>query len=77
MYVTSAVTGTKHIRVPLDGRLRDGVDDAVSDRCRCLARRDAEVGAAKLVRIPDAAIFVPFDRPDRVAAKIADFAPSP
>jgi pimeloyl-ACP methyl ester carboxylesterase len=36
-----------------------------------------EVGGAKLVRIPDAATFVPFDQPDRVAAAIADFAPSP
>jgi len=36
-----------------------------------------EVGGAKLVRIPDAATFVPFDQPDRVATAIADFAPSP
>ena len=36
-----------------------------------------EVGGAKLVRIPDAASFVPFDQPDRVAAAIAEFAPSP
>jgi pimeloyl-ACP methyl ester carboxylesterase len=36
-----------------------------------------EVGGAKLVRIPDAATFVAFDQPDRVATAIADFAPSP
>jgi pimeloyl-ACP methyl ester carboxylesterase len=36
-----------------------------------------EVGGAKLVRIPDAATFVPFDQPGRVAAAIAEFAPSP
>jgi pimeloyl-ACP methyl ester carboxylesterase len=36
-----------------------------------------EVGGAKLVRIPDAATFVPFDQPGLVAAAIADFAPSP
>jgi pimeloyl-ACP methyl ester carboxylesterase len=35
-----------------------------------------EVGGAKLVRIPDSATFVPFDQPERVAAEIADFAPS-
>lgn len=40
-------------------------------------RLAAEVGGAKLVEIPDAATFVPFDQPDRVAAEIADFAPSP
>jgi pimeloyl-ACP methyl ester carboxylesterase len=41
-------------------------------------RLAGEVGGdAKLVRIPDAATFVPFDQPDRVAAAIADFAPSP
>jgi pimeloyl-ACP methyl ester carboxylesterase len=36
-----------------------------------------EVGGAKLVRIPDARTFVPFDQPQRVASAIADFAPSP
>ncbi len=36
-----------------------------------------EVGGAQLVRIPDSASFVPLDQPDRVAAAIADFAPSP
>jgi pimeloyl-ACP methyl ester carboxylesterase len=40
-------------------------------------RLAAEVGGAQLVRIPDSASFVPFDQPDRVAAAIADFAPSP
>jgi len=40
-------------------------------------RLAAEVGGAKLVRIPDSATFVPFDQPNRVAAAIADFAPSP
>jgi pimeloyl-ACP methyl ester carboxylesterase len=40
-------------------------------------RLAGEVGGAKLVEIPDAATFVPFDQPDRVAAEIADFAPSP
>jgi pimeloyl-ACP methyl ester carboxylesterase len=33
-------------------------------------------GGAKLVRIPDSKTFVPFDQPDRVAAAIAEFAPS-
>jgi pimeloyl-ACP methyl ester carboxylesterase len=40
-------------------------------------RLASEVGGAKLVRIPDAGTFVPFDQPDRLAAEIADFAPSP
>ncbi|HVS98995.1 MAG TPA: alpha/beta hydrolase [Solirubrobacterales bacterium] len=40
-------------------------------------RLAAEVGGAKLVRIPDAATFVALDQPDRLAAAIADFAPSP
>ncbi|HEX3737135.1 MAG TPA: alpha/beta hydrolase [Solirubrobacterales bacterium] len=40
-------------------------------------RLAAEVGGAKLVRIPDAATFVPLDQPDRLATAIADFAPSP
>jgi pimeloyl-ACP methyl ester carboxylesterase len=44
---------------------------------RYAERLAEEVGGAKLVRIPDAATFVPFDQPDRVAAAIADFAPSP
>jgi len=35
-----------------------------------------EVGGAKLVEIPDSATFVPFDQPGRLAAEIADFAPS-
>jgi len=39
-------------------------------------RLAAEVGGAQLVRIPDSATFVPFDQPDRLAAAIADFAPS-
>jgi pimeloyl-ACP methyl ester carboxylesterase len=39
-------------------------------------RLATEVGGAKLVRIPDSATFVPFDQPDRLAAAIADFAPS-
>ncbi|HTR73652.1 MAG TPA: alpha/beta hydrolase [Solirubrobacterales bacterium] len=36
-----------------------------------------EVGGAKLVQIPDSATFVPLDQPARLAAEIADFAPSP
>ena len=40
-------------------------------------RLAAEVGGAKLIRIPDSATFVPIDQPGRVAAAIADFAPSP
>jgi pimeloyl-ACP methyl ester carboxylesterase len=40
-------------------------------------RLAAEIGGAKLVLIPDAATFVPFDQPDRLAYEIADFAPSP
>jgi pimeloyl-ACP methyl ester carboxylesterase len=36
-----------------------------------------EVGGAKLVQIPDSRTFVPFDQPQKVAAAIADFAPSP
>jgi pimeloyl-ACP methyl ester carboxylesterase len=43
---------------------------------RYAERLAAEVGGAKLVRIPDSATFVPFDQPDRLAAEIADFAPS-
>ena len=39
-------------------------------------RLAAEVGGAKLVRIPDSATFVPFDQPERLAAAIAEFAPS-
>ena len=35
-----------------------------------------EVGGAKLVEIPDSATFVPFDQPARLAAEIAEFAPS-
>ncbi len=44
---------------------------------RYAERLAAEVGGAKLVRIPDSATFVPFDQPNRLAAEIADFAPSP
>ncbi len=40
-------------------------------------RLAAEVGGAKLRRIPDAGTFVPLDQPEMVAAEIADFAPSP
>ena len=40
-------------------------------------RLAAEVGGAKLVRIPDSATFVPLDQPVRLAGEIADFAPSP
>jgi pimeloyl-ACP methyl ester carboxylesterase len=43
---------------------------------RYAERLAAEVGGAKLVRIPDSATFVPFDQPVRLAAEIADFAPS-
>jgi pimeloyl-ACP methyl ester carboxylesterase len=44
---------------------------------RYAERLAEEVGGAKLVRIPDAATFVPFDQPGRVATAIAEFAPSP
>jgi pimeloyl-ACP methyl ester carboxylesterase len=44
---------------------------------RYAERLAAEVGGAKLARIPDSATFVPFDQPDRLAAAIAEFAPSP
>jgi pimeloyl-ACP methyl ester carboxylesterase len=44
---------------------------------RYAERLAAEVGGAKLVRIPDSATFVPFDQPDRLAGEIAEFAPSP
>lgn len=44
---------------------------------RYAERLGEEVGGAKLVRIPDSATFVPFDQPDRLAAAIAEFAPSP
>jgi pimeloyl-ACP methyl ester carboxylesterase len=44
---------------------------------RYAERLAAEIGGAKLVLIPGAATFVPLDQPDRVAAEIADFAPSP
>jgi len=37
-------------------------------------RLAAEIGGAKLVRIPDSATFVPLDQPVRLAAEIADFA---
>lgn len=40
-------------------------------------RLGSQIGGAKLVRIPDSATFVPFDQPDRLAAEIAEFAPSP
>lgn len=40
-------------------------------------RLAAEIGGAKLVRIPGSATFVPLDQPDRLATEIADFAPSP
>jgi pimeloyl-ACP methyl ester carboxylesterase len=36
-----------------------------------------QIGGAKLVLIPDAATFVALDQPERLAAEIADFAPSP
>jgi pimeloyl-ACP methyl ester carboxylesterase len=44
---------------------------------RYAERLAAEVGGAKLVLIPDSATFVPLDQPLRLAAEIADFAPSP
>lgn len=44
---------------------------------RYAERLAGEVGGAKLARMPDSATFVPFDQPDRLAAEIADFAPSP
>ncbi|HKZ12976.1 MAG TPA: alpha/beta hydrolase [Solirubrobacterales bacterium] len=44
---------------------------------RYAERLAGEVGGAKLVEIPDSATFVPFDQPARLAAEIADFAPSP
>jgi len=40
-------------------------------------RLAAEIGGARLVEIADSATFVPFDQPDRLAAAITDFAPSP
>jgi pimeloyl-ACP methyl ester carboxylesterase len=43
---------------------------------RYAERLAAEVGGAKLVRIPDSATFVPFDQPARLATEIAEFAPS-
>lgn len=39
-------------------------------------RLATEVGGAKLVRIPDAASFVPLDQPALLATAIAEFAPS-
>jgi pimeloyl-ACP methyl ester carboxylesterase len=44
---------------------------------RYAERLAAEVGGAKLVRIPDSATFVPLDQPVRLAREIAEFAPSP
>jgi pimeloyl-ACP methyl ester carboxylesterase len=44
---------------------------------RYAERLAAEVGGAKLVLIPESATFIPFDQPVRLAAEIADFAPSP
>ena len=44
---------------------------------RYAERLAAEVGGAKLREIPDSAAFVPIDQPRRLAAEIADFAPSP
>jgi pimeloyl-ACP methyl ester carboxylesterase len=44
---------------------------------RYAERLAAEVGGAKLVLIPDSATFVPLDQPVRLAAEIAEFAPSP
>jgi len=43
---------------------------------RYAERLAAEVGGAKLVLMPDSATFVPLDQPVRLAAAIADFAPS-
>ena len=43
---------------------------------RYAERLATEIGGAKLVRIPDSATFVPFDQPERLAAAIAEFAPS-
>jgi pimeloyl-ACP methyl ester carboxylesterase len=43
---------------------------------RYAERLAAEIGGAKLVRIPDSGTFVPLDQPVRLAAEIADFAPS-
>jgi pimeloyl-ACP methyl ester carboxylesterase len=44
---------------------------------RYAERLAAEVGGAKLVPIPDAKTFVALDQPSRLAAEIAEFAPSP
>jgi pimeloyl-ACP methyl ester carboxylesterase len=44
---------------------------------RYAERLAAEVGGAKLVRIPDSATFIPLDQPARLASEIAEFAPSP
>jgi pimeloyl-ACP methyl ester carboxylesterase len=43
---------------------------------RYAERLAAEVGGAELVEIPDSATFIGLDQPDRLAARIADFAPS-
>lgn len=43
---------------------------------RYAERLAGEVGGAKLVEIPDSGTFVPLDQPQRLAAEIADFAPS-
>ena len=43
---------------------------------RYAERLATEIGGAKLVRIPDSGTFVPLDQPLRLAAEIADFAPS-
>jgi pimeloyl-ACP methyl ester carboxylesterase len=44
---------------------------------RFAERLAAEVGGAKLVPIPDAKTFVALDQPAKLAAEIAQFAPSP
>ncbi len=44
---------------------------------RYAERLAAEVGSAKLVQIPDAKTFVALDQPARLAAELAQFAPSP
>ncbi len=43
---------------------------------RYAERLGSQIGGAKLVEIPDSATFVPLDQPVRLAAEIADFAPS-
>src|SRR6185437_10162287 len=51
----------------VDGRLWDGVVDALSDRCRCLAP-DWPIGAQQVAMNPDADLT-----PDGIADLIASF----